>query len=295
MAHLDLNSLTELEISYPSGSPNNQAFDHGAVSDPQSPPTDLLCRAINRLCQLSPLRKLHLCPQFILSPDLFSTASMEGQQNALWPHMETVYIDQASALTANGGWLIKGDGNEGPPPKSRGSYLRPLHNGEKPVHRFRTRFDPETFNPLLKNMIQGIVEMPKLKRMWVSFETPHLPTVEYHLETPFNCTGDIRFVSSRDEALNNASLDTSMQALLEGHPSLQVHHYPPGNLSSWRMSGDVHCHLSCWRDYLLKWKVQDDFITDCQNWMASKNGIFRDFLHAPCYGHMHRKFGNIDE
>lgn len=124
ISRLNLNNLTELSIGYPRCATRiiNHSFSPGCVLDTQSPPVDLACRSINRICQLAPIRELSLGHYFILPTDLFARTPGQG---ASWPHMETIRITLAGVLTANGGWLIKGDGMESLTLRSGNYYRQP--------------------------------------------------------------------------------------------------------------------------------------------------------------------------
>ncbi|CAG9999998.1 unnamed protein product [Clonostachys byssicola] len=138
---------------------------------------DTLCQAIRSLSSLPRLEELKLI-DILLSPDLFEDQSTEEATDGLvekpWPALKCLEISTECVAT-DGRWCFTGTPeeisdnsdfgeddtwvatNELPPPFGRqGRY-------ESPLHPWRFRPDPTTFNPLICGLANMSMRMPKLE------------------------------------------------------------------------------------------------------------------------------------
>lgn len=152
---------------------------------------DALCDAIRRLAVTCRLKEL-LLENFMISPDLFQNSLPVADQESplTFPDLKRLDI-KSGILAASGEWYYTGDpasleasedhfiedddddtdgdvnsedsGDEDSSTRDR------FVNGERPAHEWRTRPDPETFDPLIRDLTDAMLKrMPSLQ--WASLE-----------------------------------------------------------------------------------------------------------------------------
>lgn len=236
----------------------NHGFVNESSCDTRRSPVDLLCQAINRVCQTAPIKKLVLFEGFLLSKELFS---FYAGQATLWPRIQTIHISSASTFNVHGGWFTRGNGTEGPPrgygPLGLNSRNRDFLNGLVPDHEFRKYIDGGAFDPLLRSMLAGMAKMPALERAWVSFEDI-LPAVEYHLLTPPEPLPE-RYTSWASFDEEEGAIEAPANSLL-GLTSLRIHRH------RFQIEKD-------------SWKTPEDVAAGCRDWMDMKDGVFKESFY----------------
>lgn len=189
-----LPKLERLCIRWQDGlDPSNHSF---ACGDLQRGGVDMLCDAIRHLAENCQLKELQL-ENIMISPDLFrhspsgksSSPLMADQKPPTFPNLKRFDI-KSGILGSNGKWYYTGDpasveasegdlilddddtegdidsddsGDEDNSTRDR------FVNGERPHYEWRTRPDPETFNPLIQDLTDTMLKrMPSLQ--WARLE-----------------------------------------------------------------------------------------------------------------------------
>ncbi|KAL2784215.1 hypothetical protein BJX66DRAFT_91332 [Aspergillus keveii] len=204
-----LRQLEFLSVSMEYSTPNNHSWDMSPAHDPYYPEGDVLNRAICKLAQRS-LRFLNLMDGWPISPALWGAGDQDDASNSaaeiVFPCLETVYV-QHSHITYDGRWFYTGH-PEAPPPSSGHTAAPPIYidypsplpieaadnsnpealgrentidrtrhliqNADHPFHEWRVRPDPEMYNPLLRSLMRAVLQMPRLKSLWVELYTKTL-------------------------------------------------------------------------------------------------------------------------
>lgn len=181
---LNLPELTHLHIQRLSTTePYNHNFNCG---DLEEHGIDRLNVAIRSISQRSPLKDLHL-EDTLISADLF--------RQAIWPTLQRFTI-KAGLVSPSGQWYYTGDptavepGFSDPGPDSDGEQdsddddsragssdedddadRESFANGTRPSHAWRTHPDPEVFNPLILDMSDAVLRMPRLEEGHLEMST----------------------------------------------------------------------------------------------------------------------------
>lgn len=189
----DLPRLRKLQIKCEHNrDPQDHGFEIQDFRDGQG--VDALCEAIRCLAQAGKLAELDL-EATLVSPDLFQDQRLPpGQREIPWPSLERFRICQG-IVAPDGRWYATGDPAQSPtdsPISTYGSeassvrmyapddpdvdsedlsnddgddeYVDAPANGDAPDHRWRTRLDPDVFDPLALALAAAVLVMPKLKR-----------------------------------------------------------------------------------------------------------------------------------
>ncbi|KAE8152992.1 hypothetical protein BDV25DRAFT_127610 [Aspergillus avenaceus] len=182
-----LSNLRTLNIYIEQGIPSNHNFQNRPY-DPKYPNGDILNAAIRQLAENTHLTNLSLTGDWLVSPELFN-----GEKT--FPYLEKVNI-QGALITYDGRWYytgnptdieasyenIRDDVDDGSDSDSNSSFnskggdplpegREALLNGHEPYHMWRTRPDPQMFDPLMKIMATAIPRMPSLQNFRFSMGT----------------------------------------------------------------------------------------------------------------------------
>lgn len=176
--------------------PSNHSF---ACSDLQNDGVDPLCDAISHLAEICHLKELHL-ENIMISPDLFrhkpSGISLPDadQEFPTFPDLRRLAIT-SGILAPSGKWYYTGDPapvqsfddeyipdddehddaqsdvNSGDGSGDENNSARDRFvNGECPYHVWRTRPDPDTFDPLIQDLTEAMLKrMPRLELAQLRF------------------------------------------------------------------------------------------------------------------------------
>lgn len=126
-------------------------------TQPEREPEDPLNVAIRTLSQQ--LDSLQVIGIFTATPDLFTSYKVQaGDKQPYWPRLENLYIESTN-WTYNGRWYIKANN------------LTMLYH----INDFLRNSTPE-FNSLMVAVSQGMLNMPKLQKLDLSFRFPRFDT-----------------------------------------------------------------------------------------------------------------------
>lgn len=168
--------------------PANHSF---ACGDLLTDGVDALCDAIRRLAETCRLKELQL-ENIMISPDLFQNSLPVADQGPPPTFPDLKRLDIKSGILAPGGkWYYTGD--PASLEASEGDFIEDddddtdgdvdsedsgdednstrdrFVNGERPHHEWRTRPDPETFDPLIRDLTDAMLkQMPSLQ--WARLE-----------------------------------------------------------------------------------------------------------------------------
>ncbi|KAL3443736.1 hypothetical protein BJX65DRAFT_284733 [Aspergillus insuetus] len=166
-----LHQLEFLSIRMWYDNPNNHSWDMSPAHDPVYPQGDVLNRAICTLAQRS-LRYLNLMGAYPISPALWGAGedgnATDSSSEIIFPYLEKVYIEH-SHITYDGRWLYTGHPEAPPLVDTIDPTSIDFQHGEYPLHDWRVRPDPETYNPLLRSMARAVLNMPNLRSLRVEF------------------------------------------------------------------------------------------------------------------------------
>lgn len=182
---LNLSQLNYLHIQRQS---SDETFNHSFnCADLEVDGIDPLNDALRKISQSLPLTELHLSDTLI-SPHLFRLSIDSGSDASTWPTLRRFTI-KAGLISPSGRWYYTGNLNDveqgsGSPATwsedeevvegfdseagSTDSEDDPdrdaVTNGQRPSHVWRTRPDPEVFNPLVEDMADAVLRMPQLQQ-----------------------------------------------------------------------------------------------------------------------------------
>ncbi|KAL5048102.1 hypothetical protein BDW71DRAFT_213852 [Aspergillus fruticulosus] len=200
--------LEVLTLSLSEYPPNNHDFDTGLERDPSYPEGDILSLAIRELAQRS-LKELNI-DHAPVSPALFGVPAPDA--NTSFPHLEHVRI-KFPILTYDGRWYYTGNRdsvdpeeldpeeqlqiNNGPSvdePDSDHESVVSLNmdradflNGKIPWYAWRTRPDPNLFNPLIRSVVAATLRMPRLKNLLLTTKVRGQSTCDFEEELERQC------------------------------------------------------------------------------------------------------------
>ncbi|KAK8115296.1 hypothetical protein PG999_007365 [Apiospora kogelbergensis] len=154
--------------------PDNHGVEVQDFRDDQG--IDIVSEAVRQLAEAGILTELKLV-DILVSPDLFQdrrhsdSTSPTGQAAAAlpWPAMRS-FIVHSGIVAPGGAWYYTGDPGAVTPMSSAESGI--LEDGmedddsdddEGPAHWWRTRPDPDLFNPLALAMSAAVLRMPRLQ------------------------------------------------------------------------------------------------------------------------------------
>lgn len=176
------------------GDPSNHSFACSDLQDDDG--VDPLCDAIRHLAESCHLRELQL-ENIMISPDLFRPSPsskclpMADHESPTFPDLRRLDIN-SGILAPSGQWYYTGD--PASVEASEGDYIRDddddtegdvdsdedsgdednstrdrFVNGERPHHEWRTRPDPDMFDPLIQDLTDAVLKrMPSLQ--WARLE-----------------------------------------------------------------------------------------------------------------------------
>lgn len=174
-----LPRLAKLSVRRQGGwDPANHSFMCQDLEDEEH--VDVLCESIRQLAEAGRLTDLKL-ENILVSPDLFRNRRSGGTLgDKPLPAMRRFHVKD-DILSPSGKWYYTGDpdaveagsprvdidsadddsGNDSDSSNDGDDVERDVvANGERPVHLWRTRPDPETFDPLITDMANAMHRMP---------------------------------------------------------------------------------------------------------------------------------------
>ncbi|ETS75982.1 hypothetical protein PFICI_12926 [Pestalotiopsis fici W106-1] len=181
-----LLGLTKLHVRRQGGwDPRNHSFTCQDLEDEEH--IDPLCESIRQVAEQGRLTDLKL-NNVLVSPDLFrNRRSGAVSEDRPMPALRRLHIEDG-IISPSGKWYYTGNPNAVEAESSRNSAEPDdeddelsdsdseisndeddtdrdvIVNGERPVHMWRTRPDPETFDPLIADMATALQRMPALER-----------------------------------------------------------------------------------------------------------------------------------